>query len=278
MEASTQLFCRQYRSKLPSVLWNCWLGIRKSIRPVTIVWWGVDVIICLEQGADCLHMVQLMWLHASFKSRLILPFWYPLTLDVLEKRLLNGCCSSNSNQAALHTWSAKMQPFATYVARSVWLSVCLFTYASVCCTQQWVLFGLRTHVGPKNHVIGEGLDPKEMDNFTGCFPTGMHCNVMSMWSLRWHFTNKSVTGAPYSIKGYSCHTAEHYGEEYDDWNSAILRSRRNCSKLDYESSKCHSSTGLQSCLQETVHHGQYAASKQSHPPRGWLTYKVLTWE
>jgi len=28
-------------------------------------------------------------------------------------------------------------------------------------------------------------------------------NVMSMWSLRWHFTNRSVTGAPYSIKGYS---------------------------------------------------------------------------
>ena len=31
--------------------------------------------------------------------------------------------------------------------------------------------------------------------------------------------NKSVTRAPYSIKGYSyslvCHTAEHYGEEYD---------------------------------------------------------------
>jgi len=25
---------------------------------------------------------------------------------------------------------------------------------------------------------------------------------MSMWSLRWHFTNKSVAGAPYSIKGY----------------------------------------------------------------------------
>ena len=26
---------------------------------------------------------------------------------------------------------------------------------------------------------------------------------MSMWSLRWHFTNKSVTGAPYSINSYS---------------------------------------------------------------------------
>ena len=53
---------------------------------------------------------------------------------------------------------------------------------------------------------------------------------MSMWSLRWHFTNKSVTGAPYSIKKVTvCHTAGHYGEEYDDWNSAVLRSRRNCS-------------------------------------------------
>jgi len=26
-----------------------------------------------------------------------------------------------------------------------------------------------------------------------------------------------------------CHTAGHYGEEYDDGNSAIFRSRRNCS-------------------------------------------------
>jgi len=41
------------------------------------------MVICLEQGADCLHMVQLMPLHsktplslASFKSRLVLPLWY----------------------------------------------------------------------------------------------------------------------------------------------------------------------------------------------------------
>jgi len=40
------------------------------------------VIICLERGANCLNMVQLMPLHpetlsslASFKSRLVLPFW-----------------------------------------------------------------------------------------------------------------------------------------------------------------------------------------------------------
>jgi len=59
--------------------------------------------------------------------------------------------------------------------------------------------------------------------------------LMSMWSLRWHFTNKSVAEAPYTffrifattfcgeiklcIKSNTvCHTAGHYGEEYDDWN------------------------------------------------------------
>ena len=54
-------------------------------------------LICLEGGVDCLHMVQLMLLHpktpssvASFKSRMILPFWYRLTQVVLEKRPLTG--------------------------------------------------------------------------------------------------------------------------------------------------------------------------------------------
>jgi len=44
---------------LPSVRWRCWLGGRKGIRPVTAEWWGADMVICLEQGAD-LHMAQLM--------------------------------------------------------------------------------------------------------------------------------------------------------------------------------------------------------------------------
>jgi len=55
------------------------------------------MVICLERGADCLYMVHQMPLHpkapsslASFKSRLILPFWYQLTQVVLEKRPLNG--------------------------------------------------------------------------------------------------------------------------------------------------------------------------------------------
>jgi len=40
--------------------------------------------------------------------------------------------------------------------------------------------------------------------------------------------NRSVTGAPYNIKVTVCHTAGHYGEKYDDWNSDV-RSRWNCS-------------------------------------------------
>ena len=44
---------------LITVLWRCWLGGRKGIRPVKTEWCGAGEVICLERGAD-LHMVQLM--------------------------------------------------------------------------------------------------------------------------------------------------------------------------------------------------------------------------
>jgi len=66
------------------------VGRQEEHRPIKIEWWGVGVVICLEQGADCLYMVQLMPLHpktppslASFKYRLFLSFWYRLTQVVL---------------------------------------------------------------------------------------------------------------------------------------------------------------------------------------------------
>jgi len=70
-----------------SVLWCCWLGSRKGIRPVKkwVVgcWHG-----CLGRGAD-LHMTQLMPLpltvSCSSKSRLVLPFWYRLTRVVPDE-------------------------------------------------------------------------------------------------------------------------------------------------------------------------------------------------
>jgi len=54
-------------------------------------------------------MVQLMRLHpktpsslASFKSRLVFPFWYQLTQVILEKRPLHGCSSSSSYVGEFH--------------------------------------------------------------------------------------------------------------------------------------------------------------------------------
>jgi len=118
---------------MPSVLWHCWLSIRKStsslssdngadsipsniapcIWSVKTEWWGVGVDICLEKGTDCLHMVQLMPLHpkttsfdASFTLRLVLPFWYWLTQVVLEKSTLNECSST--------IWLNKLNRRATY--------------------------------------------------------------------------------------------------------------------------------------------------------------------
>ena len=83
-----------YYCTLPSVLWRCWLGGRKGIRPVKNEWWGVGVVVCLERGAD-LHMAQQMPLpltvSCSSKIQIVLPFWYRLTQVVLEKRPLNGC-------------------------------------------------------------------------------------------------------------------------------------------------------------------------------------------
>jgi len=57
-------------------------------------WWGAGVVICLVRGAD-LHMAQLMPLPLTvscfIKSRLVSPFWYRLTLVVIDKGPLNGC-------------------------------------------------------------------------------------------------------------------------------------------------------------------------------------------
>jgi len=61
----------------PSVLWRCWLGGRKGIRPVKTEWWGAGVVICLERGAD-LHMTQLMPLPliVSFFSKIQIGFTF----------------------------------------------------------------------------------------------------------------------------------------------------------------------------------------------------------
>jgi len=82
-----------------TVLWHCWLGVRKSIRPVKIEWLDVGVAISLEWGADCLQNdpTDATASQNPFISCLILiltGFTF-LLLVSMEKRPLNGCSSSS---------------------------------------------------------------------------------------------------------------------------------------------------------------------------------------
>jgi len=76
------LFCYlldHFSAVSPSVLWCCWLGSRKGIRPVKN--WVVGCWRGYLSGVRCwLHMAQLMPLpltiSCSSKSRLVLPEWF----------------------------------------------------------------------------------------------------------------------------------------------------------------------------------------------------------
>ena len=72
---------------VPSVLWRCWLGGRKGIRPVKTEWWGAGVVVwselqpCIWSSWCHCHSLSL----ASLKSTLVSPFWCRLTWVVPEK-------------------------------------------------------------------------------------------------------------------------------------------------------------------------------------------------
>ena len=87
---------------VPSVLWCCWLGGRKGIRPVKTDRW---VLVWLSVWSEVQTCIWPSWCHchslsfASLKSSLVLPFRYRLTWVVPDKGPLNGCvwCSKCSH-------------------------------------------------------------------------------------------------------------------------------------------------------------------------------------
>ena len=88
------------------MLWRCWLGGRKGIRPVKT--WVVGCWCGYLAGARW-TCIRTSWCHchslsfASVKSRLVLPFWYRLTRVVLDKGPLNVCvCVINSRLHKIH--------------------------------------------------------------------------------------------------------------------------------------------------------------------------------
>jgi len=83
----------------PAVLWHCWLGVRRSIRPVkrltdeVLAWlsvWSEVQMICIWSSWCHCHPV----ISCFIKIQTGLPFRYCLTLVVLEKWPLTGCLVS----------------------------------------------------------------------------------------------------------------------------------------------------------------------------------------
>ena len=112
------LTLKDYRDRLnPLVLWHCWLGGRKGIRPVkncggVLAWLSVwrEVQTCIWPSWCHCHSLSL----ASVKSRLVLPFWYQLTQVVLDKGPLNGCVWVWSGYARLGRYQKKHSPTDTH--------------------------------------------------------------------------------------------------------------------------------------------------------------------
>ena len=80
---------------VPSVLWHCWLGGRKGIRPVKNL--SSEVLAWLSVCSEMQTCISPRWCHchslslAPVKSRSVLPFWYWLTQVDPDKGPLNGC-------------------------------------------------------------------------------------------------------------------------------------------------------------------------------------------
>jgi len=68
---------------------------------------------------------------ASFKSRLVLPFWYRLTHVVLEKRPLNGCSSSSSSSTVCLPFSQVRSGDSSAEFLFVF-SLCFLFFAELC--------------------------------------------------------------------------------------------------------------------------------------------------
>ena len=103
---------------MPSLFWRCFLAPgRASGRPVKIERWGVGVVFCLERGADCLHMVQLMPLPSqnpviscrilmqtafTFLIIFISPRMVAHNIIVLQKK--NNLTKRNKHRKVNQTW------------------------------------------------------------------------------------------------------------------------------------------------------------------------------
>ena len=107
---------------LSLVLWHCWLGGRKGIRPVKKTeCWDAGVVICLERGAD-LHMAQLMPLPLTVSCfrKIQIGFTFPVPAHLRSPRKMavkRVCvCVCFRLQRIVSKGSSGMQNMATFAA------------------------------------------------------------------------------------------------------------------------------------------------------------------
>ena len=152
---------------LPSVLWRCWLGGRKGIRPVkNMEWWGAGVVICLERGASDLH-IWFSWCHChpiiSCFSKIHngLSFWYRPTQVGLGKKAVKRLCVCVINS---QVWSCKytVTSKASCAAREIRLTTLSVGRKSVLLDKQSILFS--DLVAVKHHATF--LMPCRIINFS----------------------------------------------------------------------------------------------------------------
>jgi len=139
-------FTVHYCNWVLTVLWHCWLGGRKGIRPVKNL--SSEVLARLSVWCEVQICIWPSWYHchslslAPVKSRLVLPFWYRLTCVVLDKGLLNGCvfvyCSwvifetARVIQLKKQGWCETLSKTLHLLPLSVWSSIhcvsCIHTF------------------------------------------------------------------------------------------------------------------------------------------------------
>ena len=122
--------------QMPSVLWRCWLGGRKGIRPVKTEWWGAGMVICLERDAD-LHMAQLMplLLTVSCFSRIQIDFSFlvPAHPGSPGQRAFKWMCV-----CAICHWQQQMDGWAIVSMYRCMDGVCRHVGAGQVCRRQVV--------------------------------------------------------------------------------------------------------------------------------------------
>ena len=119
------------------MLWHCWLGSRKGIRPVKNL--SSEVLAWLSVWSEVQTCIWPSWCHcrslslAPVNSRLVLSFWYWLTWVVLDKGPLNGCvcvciehCSLQARGGASNIMQEKVYDSVQWGCYTIWDAILMF--------------------------------------------------------------------------------------------------------------------------------------------------------